>query len=157
MRSSLNPFRGKSIDDWDRDMRAALANCFRVLKPGRWLSLCYHDTAASTWTRIQNILLDTGFEIHTVTVLDPKQKSSNQLMAEKVVKSDLVLNCRKPRLGEKRDADRDESGLVSQRVNEILIETLSTTGGQTRDKLWILYSSGCSPVARWLSTGSRIS
>jgi adenine-specific DNA methylase len=96
----VNPFRGKTIEDWDRDMRAVLANLYRALKPGRWLSLCYHDTDPGTWARVQDMLLDTGFEIHTVTVLDPKQKSSNQLTAEKVAKGDLVVNCRKPRPGE---------------------------------------------------------
>jgi hypothetical protein len=131
----VNPFRNKTLDDWDRDLRSALANCFQGLKPGRWLSLCYHDTDPGTWSRMQDILLDTGFEIHTVTVLDPKQKSSNQITAEKVVKSDLVLNCRKPRPGERRNGDV-EAELVSRRVREILIETLGKSGGQTRDKLW---------------------
>jgi hypothetical protein len=82
----VNPTRGKSLDDWDADLRKAIGNCFRALKPGRWLSLCYHDTDPGTWSRLQDILLDTGFEIHTVTVLDPKQKSSNQITGEKVVK-----------------------------------------------------------------------
>lgn len=135
----VNPFRNKTIEDWDRDLRAALANIYSALKPGRWLSLCYHDTDPGTWRRVQDMLLDTGFEIHTVTVLDPKQKSSNQLTGEKVVKSDLVLNCRKPRSGEAQDNGREgEAGLVSRRVREILIETLSLSGGQSREKIWDL-------------------
>ena len=133
----VNPFRSKTLEDWDRDMRAALANIYRALKPGRWLSLCYHDTDPGTWRRVQDMLLDTGFEIETVTVLDPKQKSSNQLTGEKVVKSDLVLNCRKPRPGEARENGRQaETELISRRVREILIETLSLGGGQPREKLW---------------------
>ncbi len=133
----VNPFRGKGVRDWDRDMRQALSNCYAALKLGRWLSLCYHDTDPATWTRLQNMLLDTGFEIHTVTVLDPRQKSSNQLTAEKVVKSDLVVNCRKPRPGDlARDGNGGEVGLISSRVREILIETLSHLGGQNRDRLW---------------------
>jgi len=135
----VNPYRGKTVEDWDRDLRAALANCYRALKPGRWLSLCYHDTDPGTWTRVQDMLLDTGFDIHTVTVLDPKQKSLNQLFGEKVVKSDLVLNCRKPRPGETRqNGSPTEADLVSRRVRDIILETLSKTGGQTRDKLWDL-------------------
>jgi DNA modification methylase len=131
----VNPFRGKTVADWDRDLRAVLARLYAALKPGRWMSLCYHDTDPGTWARLQNMLLDAGFEIHTVTVLDPKQKSSNQLTAEKVVKSDLVLNCRKPRPGEREEEGR-EVGQVSGRVRDILIETLSAIRGQTRDKLW---------------------
>jgi 16S rRNA G966 N2-methylase RsmD len=131
----VNPFRSKTLDDWEDDMRKAMANCYRVLKPGRWMSLCYHDTEPDTWARIQDVLLDVGFEIHTVTVLDPIQKSSNQLTADKVVKSDLVINCRKPKQGETQRG-RDESGLIADRVRDILIEILATHGGQSRDKLW---------------------
>jgi DNA modification methylase len=134
----VNPFRNKSHEDWDQDMRKALANLYQALKPGRWLSLCYHDTDPGTWTRVQDMLLDTGFEIHTVTVLDPKQKSLNQMMGEKVAKGDLVVNCRKPRPGDTGRAERDESGIVSQRVRHILIEVLGQTGGQSRERLWDL-------------------
>jgi hypothetical protein len=133
----VNPCRGKTIEDWDGNMRTALSNCFQALKPGRWLSLCYHDTDPGTWTRIQEMLFDIGFEIHSVTVLDPKQKSSNQLTGEKVVRSDLVLNCRKPRPGEATgNGNGGEIGHISRRVREILIQTLSATGGLSRDKLW---------------------
>jgi len=132
----VNPYRDKSLDDWDRDMRKVLANLYQALKPARWLSLCYHDTDPGTWARVQDMLLDTGFEIHTVTVLDPLQKSINQITAEKVAKGDLVVNCRKPRPGEPGRAERDEAGLVSQRVRDVLVEVLGQTGGQTRERLW---------------------
>ena len=133
----VNEFRGKTEDDWDRDMRRSLDVCFKALKPGRWLSLCYHDTDPGTWRRVQDMLLDTGFQIHTVTVLDPKQKSSNQITGDKVVKSDLVLNCRKPFRSDKNvNGDGSDTELVSHRVREILIEVLSKAAGQDRDKLW---------------------
>ncbi len=133
----VNQFRGKGFDEWDLDLRRALSMCFRVLKPGRWISLCYHDTDPATWTRLQDMLLDTGFEIHAVTVLDPKQKSLNQLFAEKVVKSDLVINCHKPSNGDDpRKQVRHPDHRVSYRVREIVVQTLSTKGGQTRDRLW---------------------
>lgn len=134
----VNPYRSKTVEDWDADMRRVLALLYAALKPSRWLSLCYHDTDPGTWARLQNMLLDAGFEIHTVTVLDPKQKSSNQLTAEKVVKSDLVVNCRKPKPGERGENGNGEVTLVSQRVRDILVETLSNTGGQARDRLWDL-------------------
>lgn len=134
----VNPFRSKSIDDWDGDMRQVLGNLYRALKPGRWISLCYHDTDPGTWVRVQDMLLDAGLEIHTVTVLDPLQKSNNQLTAEKVAKGDLVVNCRKPRPGEGGGTAREEASLVSQRVRDIVIDALGQAAGQTRDHLWDL-------------------
>jgi hypothetical protein len=133
----VNKFRNKTLEDWDREMRGVFTRLYEALKPGRWMSLCYHDSDPSTWTRLQRMLLDTGFEIHTVTVLDPIQKSMNQQSAEKVVTSDLVVNCRRPCPGDQQaNGDGGEVGQVSHRVRDILIETLAETGGQTRDKLW---------------------
>ena len=45
----VNGVRGKSVADWEALMKKAMAECYRVLKPGRWLSLCYHDTSEGTW------------------------------------------------------------------------------------------------------------
>ncbi len=45
----VNNTRNKSEVDWARAMREVMSECFRVLKPGRWLSLCYHDTSEGTW------------------------------------------------------------------------------------------------------------
>lgn len=131
----INPFRDKGLAQWEASVRKVFAQVYRVLKPGRWASVCYHDTSPTTWTVMQNVLLDLGFEIESVTAQSTSQKSVNQTTCEKVVKSDLVLNCRKPRPGEARDG-QGEAGLVSTRVRDILIETLSTHAGLRRDKLW---------------------
>lgn len=133
----VNQYAKKNLDYWDQAMRRTLSNCFHALKPGRWMSLCYHDTDPGTWTRLQDVIRDTGFEIHTVTVLDPIQKSQNQTNAEKIAKGDLVINCLKPRVGGPSGASSDEeAGQISQRVREIVIDTLSSHGGQDRDTLW---------------------
>ena len=42
-------------------MRRAMAECYRVLKPGRWLSLCYHDASGQRWTIVQNLMAEAGF------------------------------------------------------------------------------------------------
>lgn len=133
----VNPYRNKSLDDWQRDLRQALAECYRVLKPGRWCSVCFHDTVPVTWTMLQDACLDVGFEIHTVGTIDPEQKSQNQYTAEKIAKGDLVVNCRKPRPGDIRiDGNGGEVGHISRRVRDILIDTLLQSAGQPRDRLW---------------------
>jgi hypothetical protein len=132
----VNPFRGKDLSAWEASLRQVLAEVFRVLKAGRWLSLCYHDTDPTTWTLIQNILSDVGFELGTVTAQSSSQKSANQITGEKVVKSDLVVNCRKPRVRERGENGDVGAKLVSARVREIAVETLSHTAGLTRDRLW---------------------
>jgi 16S rRNA G966 N2-methylase RsmD len=127
-----------TADRWESRIRDTFRACYRALKPGRWASICYHDTAEGTWRRVQDALLDIGFEIGSVTVLDPLQKSANQITAEKVVKSDLVINCRKPREGELALSGESAEATqpIRERVRNILEETLSISPGLTRDKLF---------------------
>ena len=108
------------------------------------MSLCYHDTAEGTWRRVQDALLDIGFELHSVTVLDPLQKSSNQVTAEKVVKSDLVLNCRKPMAGELAlSGQAHDDTPIRERVRTILEETLAISPGQTPTSCLTWLLAGC--------------
>lgn len=135
----VNSYSGKTLASWDTALRTVFSRCYDRLKPGRWMSICYHDTDPGTWTRVQNAVRDTGFVIHSVTALDPKQKSQNQLNAEKIAKGDLVLNCLKPKpsaTGEQPSQGDVQASQTSDRVRDIVAETLATTGGQTRDKLW---------------------
>ena len=59
----VNDVRHRSEADWAAMMKLAMAECYRVLKPGRWLSLCYHDTSEGTWELIQDIMAKVGFMV----------------------------------------------------------------------------------------------
>ena len=101
----VNRSRGKDADDWARAMRAAMGECHRVLKPGRWLSLCYHDTSARRWAMLQDLMRDAGFVIDSAAAagsIETGQKSFNQWMSNKATKRDLVISFRKPRPGHDR-------------------------------------------------------
>jgi DNA modification methylase len=52
----VNEVRGKSQDDWAAMMRQAMTECYRVLKPGLWLFLCYHDASECSWALVQDIM-----------------------------------------------------------------------------------------------------
>ncbi len=96
----VNDVRGKSEADWALMMQKAMAECYRVLKPGRWLSLCYHDTSEGTWELVQDIMAEVGFIVDKTEFalfIDSGQNSFNQLTADKATKRDLVLNFRKPK------------------------------------------------------------
>ena len=99
----VNEARGKTEAKWSQRMHEAIAECYRVLKPGRWLSLCYHDTSEGTWTLVQDIMAEVGFipdQRTSALFIDAREKSQKQIVADKTTKRDLVINFRKPRLGE---------------------------------------------------------
>jgi 16S rRNA G966 N2-methylase RsmD len=130
----VNEHRGKGMAAWEAGVRGVLSQIHRVLKPGRWMSLCFHDTDPGTWARLQAALSETGFGAPAVTALRSRQRSANQINGENIAKSDLVLHCRK-RVGPAREPP-ERGPDVSRRVREVLVEELSERGEQTRDRLW---------------------
>lgn len=138
----VNELRGKTVDDWRELMSLAMAECYRVLKPGRWLSLCYHDTSEGTWEMVQDIMAEVGFipdASDRALFIDTGQKSYNQLTADKVNKRDLVINFRKPRPGETERLiidENDDGTTFAQKVHAIIRDYLLTHPGSSKDYIY---------------------
>ncbi|MBE3050152.1 hypothetical protein IMZ48_48180 [Candidatus Bathyarchaeota archaeon] len=140
----VNEVRGKTETDWSNMMRQAMAECYRVLKPGRWLSLCYHDTSEGTWALVQDIMAEAGFVVgqsDTALYIDTGQKAWKQTVADKVNKRDLVINFRKPKPGEFRvtqlliPADADTK-TFRELARQIIREYLQANPGATKDRIY---------------------
>ncbi|MCI0726506.1 MAG: site-specific DNA-methyltransferase [Chloroflexi bacterium] len=139
----VNPVQGKTENDWASLMKKVVQECFRVLKPGRWLSLCYHDTSEGTWQLVQDIMAEAGFiseTSETSLYIDTGQKSFKQLIAEKVTKRDLVINFRKPRHDELPQpltlSGDEDAATFTQKAMAILRETLEAHPGSLADRLY---------------------
>jgi DNA modification methylase len=139
----VNEVRGKDEADWTRMMRRAMAECYRVLKPGRWLSLCYHDTSEGTWELIQDIMAEVGFLVDksdSALYIDTAQKTYNQLTADKVNKRDLVINFRKPKPGQLAlnlilSGDEDEA-TFREKARAVIRDYLTAHSGATKDRVY---------------------
>lgn len=140
----VNETRGMTDADWARLMRQAMGECYRVLKPGRWLSLCYHDTSEGTWQLVQDIMAEVGFITESgggdALYIDAGQKSYNQLTADKVTKRDLVINFRKPRPGEVAPAlaitGDEDAATFAEKARAILADALERHPGASADRLY---------------------
>jgi len=138
----VNEIRGKTEADWANDMQKAMSECYRVLKPGRAISLCYHDTSEGTWALVQDIMAEAGFVVEksgSVLFIDTGQKSYNQLTADKVNKRDLVINFRKPKpdeLGIPLITELDDFGTFQDKVKNIVTIYLTSNPGTTKDRIF---------------------
>jgi len=135
----VNGVRGKTASDWEALMKRAMAGCFRVLKPGRWLSLCYHDTSEGTWTMIQDIMAEVGFVVdksESTLFIDTMQKSYNQKTADKTTKRDLVLNFRKPRVGAFVITRLVDGRTFVELGTQIIRDFLTSHPGATKDRIY---------------------
>ena len=91
--------QGKSIDDYRELMERIFSEYYRILKPGRWLTVEFSNTRASVWNAIQAALEQSGFVVANVSSLDKKQHSFKAVMTPTAIKQDLVISAYKPNGG----------------------------------------------------------
>lgn len=139
----ISNYRSKNEFWWAEKIKEAFTNCYRVLKPGRWLSLCYHDTSEGTWSLIQDTLAEIGFIAESgteATFIDAKQKSLKQITADKVTKRDLVINFRKPKPGEAQEImlidGTENQQTFYDKVRFLIREFLQAYPGTTKDRIY---------------------
>jgi hypothetical protein len=96
---TVNEIRGISEHDYFETIQKSFFEVFRVLKPGRWLTVIFHNSKNSIWNLIQQALGKSGFVIADVRVLDRKQGAIKQVTSAGAVKQDLVISAYKPNGG----------------------------------------------------------
>lgn len=79
-------------------MTSCLKEVYRLLKPGRWVTIEFHNSKNAVWTAIQEALGKAGFIIADIRVLDKGMLTKKQLNANAVNK-DLVISAYKPNGG----------------------------------------------------------
>lgn len=92
----VNSAQHKTLFDYQSLMNHSLREFYRILKPGKWLTMEFSNTSASVWNSIQNALQGVGFVVANVASLDKKQGSYNAVTSTTAVKQDLVISCYKP-------------------------------------------------------------
>ena len=90
--------KGKGLLDYQRLMQRCFAEYYRVLKPGRWMTMVFHNSRNSVWAAIQEALTAAGFVVADVRTLD-KQQGSYRQVTSTAVKQDLVISAYKPNGG----------------------------------------------------------
>ena len=90
--------KGKLLRDYQLLMQGCFEEYRRVLKPGRWVTVVFHNSRNSVWTAIQEGLLHAGFVVADVRTLDKRQGSFRQVTST-AVKQDLVISAYKPNGG----------------------------------------------------------
>jgi DNA modification methylase len=95
----ISKLQRKELEDYRELMTRCFAEMYRVLKPGRWITVVFHNSRASVWNAIQEALAHAGFLVAQVTVLDKQQETFKQVTSPGSVQNDLVINAYKPRAG----------------------------------------------------------
>ena len=94
----IDQAKGKKIGDYQRLMQRCFTEYRRVLKPGRWMTVVFHNSRNAVWNAIQEAMLAAGFVVADVRTLD-KQQGSYRQVTSSAVKQDLVISAYKPNHG----------------------------------------------------------
>ena len=90
--------KGKDLTDYLHAMQRCFVEYRRVLKPGRWMTVVFHNSRNAVWNAIQEAILAAGFVVADVRTLDKRQGSYRQVTST-AVKQDLVISAYKPNYG----------------------------------------------------------
>ena len=87
--------RHRTLGDYQELMVLAFQEIYRVLKPGRWMTMEFHNSSNRVWNAIQEATLRAGFVVADVRTLDKQQETYKQSV-QKLVKQDLVISAYRP-------------------------------------------------------------
>lgn len=88
--------QNKGLSEYHELMSSAFQEAYRVLKPGRWMTVEFHNSHNAVWTSIQIALEHAGFVVGDVRVFDKKQLTMKQQTAAGAVQKDLIISAYKP-------------------------------------------------------------
>ena len=92
----INKTQRKGLPEYQALMESCFREFYRVLKPGRWMTVEFHNSQNAVWNSILEGLLRAGFMVADVRTLDKAQGSFNQVTTTGAVKQDLIISAYKP-------------------------------------------------------------
>ena len=94
----VDRLRGKGLPEYQQLMQQCFAEYYRVLKPGRWMTVVFHNSRNAVWNAIQEAMQSAGFVVADVRTMD-KQQGSYRQVTSTAVKQDLIISAYKPNGG----------------------------------------------------------
>jgi DNA modification methylase/predicted RNA-binding Zn-ribbon protein involved in translation (DUF1610 family) len=133
----VNKKQSKGITEYKNLMTQSFKEVYRVLKPGRWMTMVFHNSDGEVWQAIQEGLANAGFVIGMIGIFDKKQRSFNQVSSSGAVGYDVVMNCYKPKATVKNGIEGKTTniGIVGFIADQLLKMPLESGENRTARKL----------------------
>jgi len=87
--------RERGVGEYTALMASAFAESFRVLRPGGWITVEFHNSSNGIWHAIQEALFSAGFVVADVRTLSKMQETYKQ-SRQGLMKQDLVISAYRP-------------------------------------------------------------
>ena len=154
----INSTQQKGLTEYQSLMTTCFQELLRVLKPGRWITVEFHNSQNAVWTTIQEGLGYAGFVVADVRTLDKQQGTFKQVTTTRAVRQDLIISAYKPNDGlENRFklAAGTETGVwdfVRAHMRQLPVFVSSTAVPRSSPSA----KTSCFSTAWWPSTSSAV-
>jgi hypothetical protein len=93
----------RTLAEYGELMAQCFSEFYRVLKPGRWMTVEFSNHSNEVWLTVQRALEHAGFMVADTRILDKEQLSYRQVTAHSAAKKDLVISCYKPAISSPKE------------------------------------------------------
>lgn len=94
----INKTQNKDFEEYKELIESCFSQFFKILKPNRWITVEFHNSKAEIWKIIQNAIVNAGFVVSHVAILNKVQGTIHQdSELDSAVKNDLIINAYKPK------------------------------------------------------------
>ncbi len=117
---SNSPVRNKNFELYDKMLKVAFREVFRVLKSGKYLTVTFHNTDIKVWKSIISAVTYGGFDLEKITYQPPARPSAKGLLhpyASAV--GDYYIRFRKP----KSVKPKTEEEVSEDRYKKVVLES----------------------------------
>jgi hypothetical protein len=91
-----NKTQRKSVFEYQEIMTRCFKEYYRLLKPGKWITVEFSNTSAAVWNSIQYSLQSAGFIVSSVSDLSKGRGGLHGIVNVVSVNQDLAITCFKP-------------------------------------------------------------
>lgn len=124
---------GKSLTSYAFLIENAMREIARVLKPGGWATVVFHNTDAAVWRAIQDAANSAGFVFHEASSLDRQQLShkgyKGRSGSENVAHFDVVFNLRKSKSKTKSRSRQNKKFDLAALIKSVARDTVAVKRG----------------------------
>ena len=148
----------KDLVSYESLLSAAFNESFRVLKPGGYMTVIFHNAKKEIWNALHRAIVNAGFEIVKSSILDKTQTSFKQTTTKGAVKKDPIILAFKPFMGKgKRKIAKSKSpeSFLMERLAE-LDESHLTNQERSFDYLYSRYIGSCITSANEVAVSAKV-
>jgi len=128
---TINDAQKKDFDYYHKMLKASFEQIYDVLKPGRWLTVTFHNTDIKIYNSIIKAVVLAGFDLEKIIYQPPARPSAKGLLQPYgSAVGDYYIRFKKP---EKKEKLLSESEIDKERYERIVVNTVKHIIAERRE------------------------